>query len=102
VKLTLHNAEFTDWKPYDESEDPFPIKELAPGASFYIPVRVGMYGSGSPYALAELTWRDRRLRRQHWTSTVSTAGMILGGASLENFHAAKESKRRDTLRVYGL
>ena len=81
------------WKPYSGEEDPFPIKILAPGASFYVPISViGSTLTEAPYALAKLTWRDKRIRRQSWTSTISSTGQTLGGPSLENFHAEKQAR----------
>lgn len=81
------------WKPYREDVDPFPIQILAPGASFYLPVDV--YGNGvgeAPSALAKLIWKDRRLRHQSWTSTVSSTGQPLGGPSIERYDAERQAR----------
>jgi hypothetical protein len=101
VELSLSLREGQQlWQPYDDDEDPFPIAVLAPGASFYVDVSVGP--RSEHFALATVTWKDKRFKRQKWQSTVSTAGQILGGASLENFHAGKEQERMNILRSYGL
>jgi hypothetical protein len=81
------------WKPYRDDEHPFPIKVLAPGASLYIPISViGHRPEEAAFPLAKLTWKDKRIRRQSWTSTVSSTGQILGGQSIENFYAEKQAR----------
>lgn len=85
------------WKPWREM-DPFPIPLLAPGASFHLPVRViGNQLGEAPFAQAKLTWRDRRLLTQSWESTVSSTGATLGGPSLENFEAERQTKLRSLM-----
>ncbi|MDP9982965.1 hypothetical protein J2W14_002367 [Pseudarthrobacter oxydans] len=83
------------WRPWphETGHDPFPVQVLAPGASLYIPINVyGNRPEEAAFPLAELTWKDKRIRRQTWTSTVSSTGQVLGGPSLENFHAEKQAR----------
>lgn len=82
------------WIPWRKDEDPFPIAVLAPGASFHVPVNVsGNQRYEAPFALAKLTWRDKRILNQNWESTVSSTGQLLGGGpSLEKYDEERNSR----------
>ncbi|MDP9692694.1 UNVERIFIED_ORG: hypothetical protein J2X79_000223 [Arthrobacter globiformis] len=98
IKLTLVMNEDRNWKPYEHYGDPFPIEQLASGAAFYLELYVRP-DQASASAEATITWKDKRwFRRQSWSSTVSTAGHLLGGPSLENFHKASQARSMDQLR----
>lgn len=96
IKVNLKTKDSDDWKPYENYGDPFPIEKLASGAAFYVELFVRPDQAG--WALASVDWKDRRLRRQSWTSSVSTTGPHLGGQSLENFYSEKQ---RDMARQLG-
>lgn len=81
------------WKPY--RGEPFPIPRIAPGLTIY--VAVNLYGNRSAeveFADAVLTWKDKRVLRQSWKSTINTIGETLGTPSLANFHAEQQARLR--------
>lgn len=99
IKLSLMMNGVPDWKPYEHYGDPFPIEQLASGAFFYLELHVRS-DQAKASALATITWKDKRwFRRQKWISTVSTAGHLLGGPSLENFHKANQARFMDQLNA---
>lgn len=106
IGLRFETSKRDSWEPWHSSahgverRNPFPIKRLASGASFLVPV-FPHYEDG-PGVTAYATWRDRRFMLQRWISTVSTAGQPVGGESVQKYHQEQEWKRRQAFLKWNI